>query len=116
MTVTVEQLKRRADFLRIAGTRRKYVAPAFVLQIARREDDGHVRIGFTATRKIGNAVVRNRARRRLKEAARAVLPVSAAPGCDYVLVARAGTLTQPYTAILADLQKALGALIMRKAA
>jgi ribonuclease P protein component len=111
--LTVERLKRRADFLLVAGSRRKYVTPAFVLQARMRDDVPglEVRIGFTATRKIGSAVQRNRARRRLREAARATLPLAATPGSDYVLVARAAALTHPYATIVADLRKALAALV-----
>jgi ribonuclease P protein component len=113
MPVVVERLKRRADFLRVADGRRKYAAPGLVLQMRQREDmsdTAPVRLGFTATRKLGSAVVRNRARRRLREAARAIVPDSGLPGCDYVLIARAGTLTRPYPALLDDLKTALAAL------
>ena len=111
--LVIEKLKRRDDFLRVAGTRNKYVTPGLVLQMRQREEiegSSPVRIGFTATRKLGSAVIRNRARRRLREAARAVLPVAGRPGCDYVLIARAGTLTRPYPALLGDLKAALAAL------
>jgi ribonuclease P protein component len=72
-----------------------------------------VRVGFTATRKIGNAVIRNRARRRLREAAAAILPVAASPGHDYVLIARSGTIDRPYDKLLADLRAALAAVAPR---
>lgn len=68
------------------------------------------RVGFTVTRKVGSAVTRNRARRRLREVARAVLPETAVPGCDYVLIARSGTLDRPYPDLLADLKSALMAV------
>jgi ribonuclease P protein component len=111
----VERLKRRADFLLVAGSRRKYVTPGFVLQVRPRGDDARVardtvRVGFTATRKLGSAVVRNRARRRLREAARATLPGAGTPGCDYVLIARPGALDRPYATLLADLTAALDTL------
>jgi len=108
--LTVERLKRRADFLLVAGSRRKYVTPAFVLQARVRDTSPQVRVGFTATKKIGSAVQRNRARRRLREAARATLPLAAAPGSDYVMVARAAALSYAYDAIVTDLRKALVAL------
>jgi ribonuclease P protein component len=73
------------------------------------EADRAIRIGFTASRKIGNAVARNRARRRLKAAAQSVLPLYGLPGSDYVLVARVATLTRPFADLVCDLKSALGA-------
>ena len=67
------------------------------------------RVGFTASRKVGNAVVRNRAKRRLRAAAAAVLPLSGRAGNDYVLVARPGTLTRPFDGLREDLAAALEA-------
>jgi ribonuclease P protein component len=66
-----------------------------------------IRVGFTASRKIGNAVARNRARRRLKAAAQHVLPLYGLAGNDYVLVARRETLTRPFGELLSDLETAL---------
>ena len=102
------RLKRRTEFLRVAGGRRKWAAPGLVLQARRREaEENGIRIGFTASRKVGGAVVRNRARRRLKEAAAQVIPTHAAPATDYVLIARAETPTRPFAALLGDLETAL---------
>ena len=72
-------------------------------------DDGvtTVRIGFTATRKIGGAVVRNRAKRRLREAARILAPLHARAGCDYVFIARGGTTNRPWARLLDDMKTAL---------
>jgi len=75
---------------------------------------GTARFGVTASRKIGGAVERNRAKRRLREAARAVLPLSGVAGNDYVLVARRETLVISYDALLADLAKALDAAHARQ--
>jgi ribonuclease P protein component len=117
MAVAVERLKRRADFLSVADTRRRHATPGLVLQARRRDTSGateaFVRVGFTATRKIGNAVIRNRARRRLRAAAAAILPHDAAPGHDYVLIARSGTIDRPYDKLLADLRAALAAVAPR---
>jgi ribonuclease P protein component len=68
---------------------------------------GTVRVGFTATKKMGEAVERNRAKRRLRAAAAALLPLYGLPGSDYVLVARPGTLTRPFAELLEDLAAAL---------
>lgn len=87
-----------------------------VLQAWRRNDrdlmQGHlvIRIGFTTSRKVGNAVARNRARRRLREAARLVLPAAAAAGWDYVLIGRRSTLSRPFADLLGDLRSSLGRL------
>lgn len=108
----LERLKRRPDFLRVAATRRKFVAPGLILQARRQEPaaaDGEPvpRVGFTVSRKVGNAVARNRARRRLRAAAEAVMTRHASPGEDYVLIGRAGTLTRPFAALVADLEAGL---------
>ena len=73
----------------------------------RADGDPLVRIGFTASRKVGGAVVRNRAKRRLREAARALVPVHGRPGCDFVLIARGGTVARPWPALLDDVKSAL---------
>ena len=107
----VARLKRRPEFLAVAASRRKWVAPGLILQAAHRPEESNLppapRIGFTASRKVGIAVQRNRARRRLRAAVEAVLPKSGMPGFDYVLVARSGTLTRPFPDLLADLETAL---------
>ena len=76
---------------------------------ARHRDDGSdlVRIGFTATRRIGGAVVRNRAKRPLRQAARIGAPLHVIAGCDYVLIARGGTPTRPWGSLLDDMRSAL---------
>jgi ribonuclease P protein component len=103
----IERLKKRPDFLRAArGIRR--VAKGLTLELCPTPANSPaIRVGFTASRKIGNAVARNRARRRLKAAAQQVLPLYALPGNDYVLVARRETLTRPFGDLLGDLESAL---------
>jgi ribonuclease P protein component len=104
-------LKARADFLRVAAGRRHAAAPGLVLQAARRpEGSNHgeiVRVGFTASRRVGNAVTRNRAKRRLRSVAAAILLREGEPGTDYVLIARATTVDRPYEALITDLNSAL---------
>jgi ribonuclease P protein component len=80
-----------------------------VLVQARERGDGAsaIRAGFTATRRIGGAVVRNRAKRRLREAARLLLAGFGRPGCDYVFIARGGTGTRPWARLLDDVKTAL---------
>jgi ribonuclease P protein component len=110
MTVDVPRLKRRSEFLRVAGARQKCAAPGLVLQARPRTGDSRehpFRIGFTVSRKVGNAVARNRARRRLRAAVEAVMPTTALDGYDYVVIGRAATLKRPFTALCEDLETAL---------
>jgi ribonuclease P protein component len=104
-------LKVRADFLRVAAARRRAVVPSLVLQAALQPEGSKcgetIRVGFTASRKVGNAVTRNRAKRRLRHAAAAVLAREGRPGTDYVLIARGTTIDRPYGALLTDLKTAL---------
>jgi len=104
----VDRLKKRADFLRAArGIRR--VEGAITLETCQRpENDGPARIGFTASKKIGNAVARNRAKRRLRAAAHELLPLFGRSGHDYVLVARGTTVARPFPALLSDITTAIG--------
>ncbi|MCA0272262.1 MAG: ribonuclease P protein component [Proteobacteria bacterium] len=104
-------LTRRADFLRAAQARRQGTT-GFLLQARERRpeetDPQAVRIGYTCSKKLGNAVARNRAKRRLRAIARAVLPGHARPGWDYVLVGRPGaTATHDFAAMTAELARAL---------
>jgi len=111
----IGRLKRRAEFLQVAAANRKWVAPGLILQVRRQpsseslSDDAPraaqlepVRVGFTASRKVGNAVKRNRARRRLRAVAAQVL-TQAEPGMDFVLIARPATVDRDYQALVGDL-------------
>ena len=101
------RLKHRASFLRAASGGRRFAAGSFILQALARDDSEPVRVGYTVTRKVGNAVVRNRTRRRLREAARLVLGERDARGVDLVLIGRQATRSLPFTELLADLKQAL---------
>ncbi|MCW5680861.1 MAG: ribonuclease P protein component [Xanthobacteraceae bacterium] len=102
----MNRLVKRADFLAAAKGARVNTAP-FLLQAKRREDEKTFRVGFTVTKQTGNAVERNRIRRRLRAAARAVLPQGAQTGFDYVLVARRPALTAEYRNLLENLEHSL---------
>lgn len=104
-----ERLKRRAEFLRVAGSGRKAPAPGVVLQALRRGDDAPVRLGFTVTKKVGNAVVRNRTRRRLRAAAEQVVAEQGAAlaGHDLVLIGRDATRGRRFALLVEDLRRAL---------
>ena len=73
----------------------------------RADDSGLIRAGFTATKRVGGSVVRNRAKRRLREAAHRILPLHARPGHDYVFIARGGTAMRPWDRLLDDVKSAL---------
>ena len=115
---SVGRLKRRADFLRVAAARRKWAAPGLILQVApqpesapedNREENRpeEIRVGFTASRKVGNAVKRNRARRRLKALVAEMIANGANPGLDLVLIARTSTVDRPFDELRRDLQQSL---------
>ena len=82
--------------------------PGFVLLVRPRDDGSDaMRAGFTVTRKIGNAVVRNRMKRRLRELARELLPAGGIPGADHVLIGRAGGVEREFGLLRQELQRAL---------
>ena len=107
------RLTRRAEFLLVAGKGQKAPAPGLVLQALQRSDDAPARLGFTVTKKVGNAVRRNRTRRRLREAARAVLLETPLQGVDLVLIGRDATARRPFAALTDDLRRALDRLGVR---
>ena len=102
----ITRIQKRADFL--ACAKGPHCARGAVLVQARARDENPlVRAGFTATKRIGGAVERNRAKRRLREAARLILPDLAHPGFDYVFIARGGVTTRPWPRLLDDMKSAL---------
>lgn len=115
----VDVLSQRRDFQR--ASRAAHVAmPGFILQMRKRgvdevPKDAQIRVGFTCSKKVGNAVARNRAKRRLREIARLALPTHGQDGNDYVLIGRRNsTATLPFTQLQSDFLRALAILHGRK--
>ena len=106
-SLVLESLKQRKDFLRLAHAKRVH-STSFVLQARDRGDAQVLRVGFTCSKKVGNAVARNRAKRRLREIARLILPRFGQAGHDYVLIGRANvTATTKFNALQDELLAAL---------
>jgi len=104
------RLKRRREFLAVAKGR-KAGSTGLGLQARRRapgeaESGDLLRLGFTCSKKVGNAVKRNRARRRLKAVAAEIAPKFGRPGCDYVLIGRRATIDYPFDRLKADMEAA----------
>ncbi|WP_411287041.1 ribonuclease P protein component [Phenylobacterium sp.] len=103
----IERLRKRADFLACARAPSCAKGSVVVQARPRGDDAPRVRAGFTATKRVGGAVVRNRAKRRMREAARLLLGQFAKPGFDYVFIARGGVTTRPWPRLLDDVKSAL---------
>ncbi len=103
----IERLKTRPQFLAAAKGMSCARGAVVVQALPAGPEQPCMRVGFTATRKIGGAVVRNRAKRRLREAARLLLPLHGRPGTDYVFIARQGTTGRLWTRLLDDVKSAL---------
>jgi ribonuclease P protein component len=101
------RLNRRPEYLRVAAAGKKAAVGGVVLQALARQDDAPARLGFTVTKKVGNAVIRNRTRRRLKEAAHLVLADRPVAGVDLVLIGRDSTRKRNFIALQGDIRRAL---------
>ncbi len=111
----VDRLRKRADFVALQGAEKtgggRWSTPGFLLVgKPRRVAELPPRVGFTVTKKIGTAVVRNRLKRRLRALAQAEMAQRAVPGCDYVLIGRSAGLTKNFAQMQADLARGLGKL------
>ncbi len=103
----ISTLRNRADFLRLAASGRKWVSKGMIVQMAKmpqqdEQDISGIRVGYTASKKVGNAVKRTRAKRRLREVVRRILPDRGRKGHDYVLIARPATVTLPFDQLIRD--------------
>ncbi len=109
-TADIRTMARRADFL-AANSGKRAPMPGFVLLARDRADnDPAMRIGYTVTKKIGGAVVRNRLKRRLRALARELLPEAGLAGHDHVLIGRSDGVTRDFQQLRADLRRALAKL------
>ena len=102
----MQRLKRRQDFV-AAAKAVSWGTPAFMMQLRKRDEVGPARVGFTCTKKLGNAVKRNRIKRRLKEASRLVLGPIAHASCDYVIIGRSAAATRTFELLQTDLISAV---------
>lgn len=102
----MERLKQRADFLAAAGGAKVH-RPGFILQLRDRGDENPARVGFTCSKKVGNAVARNRVRRQLREIVRLSDVARLQPGRDYVLIGRKAALGFSFQRLTADFSNAL---------
>lgn len=103
----IDTLRKRADFLAIAKTGQRGIAQSVTLQYRAQPESNMIRVGFTATKKLGNAVVRNRSKRRLRAAIHEVLKEKPVAPCDIVLIAREGLAERDYPTLLQDLRYCL---------
>ena len=109
-------IKKRSDFL-AANRGKRYATPGFVLLIRDRQDDSSdVRLGITITKKVGNAVVRNRMRRRFRALAQEMLSTHGKAGADHILIGRDGGIERDFGDLRADMMKALGKLCQNRSA
>ena len=103
-------IKKRSDFL-AANRGKRYATPGFVLLVRDRQDDNPaIRLGITITKKVGNAVIRNRMRRRFRALAQEMLAAKGKAGADHILIGRDSGIERDFDALRADMVKALGKL------
>ncbi|MCK0069348.1 ribonuclease P protein component [Kordiimonas laminariae] len=107
------RIKKRPEYLAVSSTRRRWVTPSFILQAkppVGNDTETPPRAGFTASKKVGNAVKRSKAKRRIREAARLVVPGNGQTGWDYVFVCRECMTDYPFEKLCSDIKWALAKL------
>lgn len=114
--MALNTIKNRKDFLLLNTNGKKFITHSIILQVIKRADThrtpaSEIRIGFTVTKKMGNAVVRNRIKRRLREAVRPALAKHAINGHDFVLISRQKALTCEFTELLRDIDFAFRKIV-----
>jgi ribonuclease P protein component len=105
----VPVLQKRKDFLRVAALRKKWNAPGMIVQIAPQPknlgaDIPNLRVGYTASKKVGNSVARSRVKRRLREVVRLILADKGQENHDYVIIGRPETLERSFDDLIRDLK------------
>ena len=110
----LERLRKRSEFLAVSKTGERLVTPAFIIQVYYRASEGSFRYGITASRKVGGAVERNRAKRRLRALLKELLPQVACPGADYVFIARKEILRRDFSLMKQELCHAVKILHREK--
>lgn len=103
----LNRLKKRSEFLAVSKTENRWVTPGFIIQFYERACEGPFRYGITASRKVGGAVQRNRAKRRLRVLIRDILPSMGRPGADYVFIARQEILKRDFATMGEELNRGI---------
>ena len=106
-TKKLGRLKKRSEFLYVRDGKYRAIGGVVIQMRESPKNNGEIRVGFTATKKIGNAVTRNKAKRRLRACAQTCLPEFGKPDHDYVFIARDGTVTRNFEDLKEDVKKAL---------
>jgi ribonuclease P protein component len=118
--MTFITIKKRKDFLVAFNSGKKFITGSFILQMVKRAEAhivpaGEVRVGFTVTKKMGNAVIRNRIKRRLREAVRHALAKRGIAGHDYVIISRHKALTCDFADLTRDMEYAFRKILTHSA-
>lgn len=108
------RMKKRRMFLKATHNGKKFISQTMILQVVAQTEVEGARLGFTVTKKMGNAVVRNRIRRRIREVARLVFPQYSCAGYDYVIIARKAAFDEDFSVLKKDLKYLMRSFIKRQ--